>query len=126
MTWKVFAAGLTPEMLRLMEIAAEERRPHPIFHTARGQKSSLKEYIGKDGLRAAQEFTDACALDPGQSEVLKHAVEILPAGFFTVLVSICGMRLGLEVTEKSLGWPARSAKLVLAMALRELIHREVV
>lgn len=49
-------------------------------------------------------------------EALKHVGE----DFAVILVEVCLFGNGLEASEKSLGWPARSGKLLLTMALDKL------
>lgn len=126
MQWKVFEPAVTPEMVRLIQLAEEENRPHPVLESGKGGNTRIRAYLGEEAFRAASQFAADCSINPERSAVLHRAAEVLPSGLFTALVAICGMRMGFKTVEKELGWPTRSAKLVLAMALAELNRREVV
>lgn len=55
-------------------------------------------------------------------ERLDDALTTLGAGLSDVALRVCCMLEGVEAAEKSLGWSARSAKIVLRIALQQLVR----
>lgn len=51
---------------------------------------------------------------------VEQAVEAVGPGLAEILIAVCCEERGLEATEKRLGWPARSGKVVLRLALDRL------
>ncbi|MBV7255220.1 hypothetical protein KCG44_00325 [Pacificimonas sp. WHA3] len=73
------------------------------------------------GKRGAGGWQEA-ALSPGERQVaakerLEGALAAAGAGLSDVLTRIVCMGEGLETAERSMGWPARSGKVVLCLAL---------
>lgn len=126
MLWKHLQAEVSPELVQLIENAVAVKKPHPILDSTGMGHQRIIEFIGADGLRTASRFSAACAVNPKHSPALHHAANVLPAGLFTVLVLVCAARIGFGEVERTMGWPSRSAKLVLAMALDEAVRRRVV
>ena len=52
--------------------------------------------------------------------VVKQALQALGPGLSDVALRCCCDLEGLEAAERKLGWPARSAKIVLRIALEQL------
>lgn len=75
--------------------------------------SGVRGTARRDGLTANEA---ACAA----RRRVEKALEAVGPGLADALVAVCCDELGLEATEKRLGWPVRSGKVVLAVALDRL------
>jgi len=123
---------VTPALAKMMAEAAFDRsREHPILggvHAVgmKSQRLRSSHLYTESVISAARRFSDSCAVDPENSDVLRRAAEILPAWVFTALVLTCGCKVGMERVEKAQGWPLRSCKLIVALGLDELARRGVV
>lgn len=66
-------------------------------------------------------------LEPSEVQAMARrrvhrALDVLGPGLADVAVHICCLLEGLEQTERRMGWPARSGKVVLGLALDRLAH----
>lgn len=123
MKGKLHFERITPEVARIIEAGARKDRPHPLLSPS--SSASRNDLFTESDLRVARAIFEECAVGPLDSEVLRQARAILPSWVFTAVVLVCGCRVGLENLEKTQGWPARSAKLVVAIGLEELARRGV-
>ncbi len=75
--------------------------------------------LGANGGRGAQpaEYSDAVF---SARQRVTNALAAVGQDFAGLLTDVCGFLKGLETVESERGWPARSAKLALALALRQL------
>ncbi|PCJ09083.1 MAG: hypothetical protein COB16_05955 [Rhodobacteraceae bacterium] len=111
---------VTPELLDLLNCPSVKQRKHPI---AEGPLIGWFIQPHIDAAKAISEICDmAVALDAAPLDCI---ADHLHPWAFTALVLVCGCRFGLEKTEKIMGWPARSGKLILAMTLDDLIRAAV-
>lgn len=125
MKGQIYFDSMNEKVAEIVEKAAGQKGFHPLLSPGvYAQRPG--SIIERQHLRAAQSIMESCAVDPMNSEVLHEAARILPGWVFTALVLVCACRLRFERLEEIQGWPARSAKVVVAIGLDELIRRGVV
>ncbi|MEM8551654.1 MAG: DUF6456 domain-containing protein [Pseudomonadota bacterium] len=90
---------------------------------ARGhQRSRVTQSWDASGVRGSSR-RDGISVQEGASAArsrVERALSAVGPGLNDALVAICCEELGLEAAEKKFGWPARSGKLVLSLALDRL------
>ena len=72
---------------------------------------------GQPGAGGAMTYSDVAI---AARQRVDAAMEFVGGDFAGLLLDVCGFLKGLETIETERGWPRRSAKLVLALALRQL------
>ena len=93
------------------------------FELSQSNKSitlDLSRVSVQDGRRAGHEYSDAPGAVLDARKRLRKAVEAVGQDLDEVLITTCCLNVGLVEMEKKLGWPNRSGKLVLKIALRRL------
>ncbi|MEM7696156.1 MAG: DUF6456 domain-containing protein [Pseudomonadota bacterium] len=95
-------------------LASDHRRGHA--------GPSVTQSWDASGVRGGKR-RDGLSVSEGASAARRRVMGALGAvgpGLADVLVAVCCDELGIEAAEKRLGWPARSGKLVLGLALDRL------
>ena len=89
------------------------------------------DHAAAAGVRAGQSLSDARAVcpdiltepcEPTLEARLLSALNDLGPGLADICLHCCCFLEGLEVTEKNMGWSARSGKIVLRIALQRLVR----
>lgn len=118
-TPKLCLERVTPELLNLLNCPSVKQRNHPI------SQGPLIGWFIQPHIEAANAVSEVCDLATLDPAPLNCIADHLHPWAFTALVLVCGCRFGLERTEEIMGWPARSAKQILAMSLDDLIRAAV-
>jgi Domain of unknown function (DUF6456) len=106
-----FAAG--ERLRRDFELAQLSPRVTALWGIEGATGSSRSRGLPPDGLPTAER---ALAARTRVDQALKAAGE----GLATILLEVCCLERGLEAAERRLGWPSRSGKVVLRLALGRL------
>ena len=104
------------------EFVAAGERLHEDFAVAGFAKTDLLGWDRPEALQPLYDRADQMS-DRRRSEAVRRtldAIKDLGPGLSDVVLRCCCLREGLEVTEKRLGWSARSGKVVLRIALQRL------
>src|SRR5262245_15231270 len=97
-------AQLSPRVTALWDVEGT-------VSTTGGRRSGLPP----DGLPTAERVLQARTR-------LDRALKAAGEGLATILLEVCCLERGLEAAERRLGWPSRSGKLVLRLALARLVQ----
>ncbi|MCP1337343.1 DUF6456 domain-containing protein [Futiania mangrovi] len=113
--------GQGKPFLEPCEIAAGERFAHDFLMAARGPRVTQAwpgeaPPPGRRGPVAPPAGTREAAARQG----LSRALSALGPGLADIVLAVCGQEEGLAAAETRLGWPKRSGKLVLKLALARL------
>lgn len=106
---------LTPRLIAASELLREDYEIAEIAPQVTSQWASFIERYGKN----AQSLDLNSSRDAARNR-WAVAMEELGAGLADITFLVCCRQEGLETAEKLLGWPARSAKIVLRIALIRL------
>lgn len=106
-------AFLTPDLIRAGERLQED------YELARTRRSDLAPYL-QDAVEALPGEAHCMAKADPVNARLFAALQALGPGLGDVALLCCCQREGLEAIERKLGWSARSAKIVLRIALQHL------
>lgn len=106
------------------QFAAGERLRADVFFAGLGPRvtSSWSATAGVDGGRRSPGGGSAQMLDTmiAARQRVDHAMRAVGPELGGILMDVCGFMKGLEVVESEHGWPARSGKVVLLLALDRL------
>jgi len=95
-------------------LAADHERGHLRERVTQGwDASGVRGAARRDRLTASEAAVAA-------RRRVEAALDAVGPGLSHILVAVCCEEIGLEAAEKRLGWPARSAKVVLRLALDRL------
>lgn len=105
-----------------VEFAAGERlcRDFELSQSCKSITLDLSRVSVQDGRRAGHEYSDVPGVVLDARKRLRKAVDAVGQDLDEVLITTCCLNVGLVEMEKKLGWPNRSGKLVLKIALRRL------
>lgn len=111
-------------MIDARELAAGERF-RADFHFARMAPRvtanwSLDAPSGRSGARGGVSAVELRDNVVAAQERVRRALAAVGPELAGVLVDVCGLLVGLEHAERNAGWPARSGKVVLQLALQAL------
>ncbi len=110
-----------PFLTRAMVRAAERlREDFELAHLGRqGAAQTTPDWAAL--LSAINENADIAESDNAATQHVRIALDFLGPGLSEVALRCCCLLEGLEVTEKHMGWAARSGKVVLRIALQRLV-----
>ena len=105
-----------------VEFAAGERlcRDFELSQSYKSFTLDLSRVPVQDGRRAGHEYLDVPGAVLDARKRLRKAVDAVGHDLDEVSIKRCCLNVGLVEMEKKLGWPNRSGKLVLKIALRRL------
>lgn len=110
-----------PFLNRTMVRAAERlREDYELAHVGqvRGDKAASD---WQDVLNAIETYQSIDIIGKGAGSQVRAALAFLGPGLSEVALRCCCLLEGLEITEKHMGWAARSGKVVLRIALQRLV-----
>ena len=111
-------AMIAPHQLQAGErLRADFTRAHMMPRTTSNWSSPMSSARSDRSGRRASEFTDAMI---AARQRVNQALDAVGPEFSGILLDLCCFLKGLEDIERDRGWPARSAKVVLQLALDRL------
>ncbi len=114
-------AKITPALAAALVTCAE--LPSPNFVPGR-KYSDLKKFTSAH-INASFRFTECCATDPENCPILAAAKRALNPHEFAALIAFFGLRTNMEVLEVVLQIPPRSGRMVIFLALENLIRADL-
>lgn len=105
-----------------VEFTSGERlcRDFELSQSCKSMTLDLSRVSVQDGRRAGHQYSDIPGAVLDARKRLRKAIEAVGPDLDEVLIKTCCFHVGLVEMEKKLGWPNRSGKLVLKIALRRL------
>lgn len=108
-------------IISLLDLAAGERLQEDFFNSTAKAKMTIdlsQPYIGKQ----ARGFDGAPMSDRAMAarSRMQAALKTLGPGLADIALEVCCYQQGLEKAERHLGWPKRTGKIVLQIALQRL------